>query len=229
MPGDNLRRSALAATDGASAYVNNGSTVSFISGVPKQSQQDVLDSVLLAQLAASYEFDREKATEQWYRKYVEVLENLGWIIESFAFERGKSSGTTVRLDKTALKIIAAVASDNELDVLTTALEALEGSDPNSKQSTIFDTNGSVGEAGNFQLGSASLDHTGNVQMALGAFYFKATEHKTRFLFFTWKTTDINVYVGAQKVLLNEKIYAEIREAVIKKLGGQQEKYIDSLF
>ena len=222
--------SAFAVTefDEEAAKVVDGSTVSFIGGVPKLQQQDVLNSTLLAQLAANKAHDREKATEQWYTKYREVLENIGWIVQNFSFQRQNDSGTTVRLDKTALSIFAAAASGNELAVLTATLEALENQDPDSKAITLFDSSGSSGESGNFQLGTCSMDPTGNVQMTLGAFYFQADEHKKRFLFFSWSTKEINIYLGTQNVLLNEAIYATVRQAVIEKLGDAAQTYVANI-
>lgn len=211
-----------------SASVVDGSTMSFIGGVPLHKQQDVLNSTLLAQLAANAAYDRERETEQWYTQYKEVLENVGWIIQSFSFQRQSDSGATVRLDKTALNIFAAAASGNELSVLTATLEALENQDPDSKTVELFDHGGSSGESGNFQLGTCSLDPNGNVQMTLGAFYFQANEHQGRFLFFTWSTNNINIYLGTQNVLLNEQIYAMVREAVIIKLGDKAQTFIADL-
>ncbi|MXP65871.1 hypothetical protein E0493_21195 [Roseomonas sp. M0104] len=61
-----------------SAYVVAASIVTFVDGVPKQQKEDLLNSTLLAQLAANRQRDREKDTLNWYRTYRGVLERLGW-------------------------------------------------------------------------------------------------------------------------------------------------------
>lgn len=207
------------------AYVNCGSAVAFVSGVSAVQQRDVLNSALLAQLAANHDFDREKQTDQWYGRYREVLENVGWVIKNFQFARYASSGATIRMDKAALEIIAAIASGNEADMLATTLSALGKLDPGSREMTILDVNGSSSEGGNFQLGTSSLDENGNVTMAFAAFYFDSTEHEGRFLFWSWKTQDINIYSASERVILNEQIYATVRQAVIDKLGDKAQKYV----
>lgn len=217
----------LAETDKA-AYVDAGSVLSFVGGVAVGKQADVLNSTLLAQLAANAAYDRETATEQWYQKYREVLENIGWVITSFSFVTYNESGATLRMDKAALSVIAAIASGNELAALTAALKALENADPSSKQVTLFDGNGSGGSNGNFQLASCSQDPNGNVQAALGAFYFKATKHEGRFLFWTWNTHSVDLYFGAQSVVLNEQIYATVRTAIVAKLGDRAVRYVADL-
>ncbi len=216
------------ADDKPTAFVDAGSTVSFISGIPVERQQDVLNATLLAQLAANKKFDREKATEQWYGYYREVLENVGWVLQSFSFARYEESGVTLKMDKAALEIIAAIASGNEAAVLTSTLDALSKLDPGDPAFTLFDANGSSGEGGNFQLGTCSADPSGNVSMALGAFYFETTVHQGRFLFWSWETKDINLYTGGQNVVLNEQIYATVRQLVIDKLGDRAKTFVAGL-
>ena len=211
--------------DDASAKAVAGSTVSFDGTVGSVQQKDVLNSTLLAQLAANKAFDREKQTVDWYKKYREVLENIGWVIQNFTFSNQASSGATVRLDKTALTVLAAAMSGNELAILTSTISALENADPDSKEITLFDTNGSSGDGGNFQLSTASLDPNNNVQMSLGAFYFEASERHTRFLFWSWSTKSINIYGGSQSVVLNEEIYSTVRQQIIEKLGDRAQQYV----
>ncbi len=211
-----------------SAKVVAGSTVSFVTGVPKLKQGDVLNSTLLAQLAANYAYDRETQTEQWYQKYVEVLENVGWVITSFKFAHQKFTGTTVEMDKAALDILTAALSGNELVVLEATIKALKDSSEGSKAIKLFDSNGSSADGGNFQLATASSDPDGNVQMSMGAFYFSAAEHHTRFLFWSWATKDINMYAGSESILLNEQIYSTVRQAIIDKLGDKATQYVADL-
>lgn len=210
------------------AYVDAGSTVSFVGGVALERQEDVLNSTLLAQLAANKKYDREIQTEQWYKFYREVLENVGWVVTNFGFQRYSESGVTLRLDKAALALISAIASGNELAVLTAAVKALENAQSESKAVTLFDANGSTGENGNFQIASCSEDPSGNVQSALGAFYFKASKHEGRFLFWSWETKSINFYFSTQSVVLNEKIYSTVRQTVIAKLGDNAKRFIAGL-
>ena len=84
--------------DKPAAFVDGGSTVSFISGIPVLRQKDVLNATLLAQLAANKKYDREKETEQWYGFYRDVLENIGWVIQSFSFAGPVTSVRRSNLD-----------------------------------------------------------------------------------------------------------------------------------
>ncbi|HEX3101330.1 MAG TPA: hypothetical protein VHQ01_06055 [Pyrinomonadaceae bacterium] len=211
--------------DAPSASASGGSTVSFVKGFPLLQRSDVLNSTLLAQLAANAAFDREQATVEWYGKYIEVLENVGWVLQGFSFASFYSGSASFTLDKVVLNIIAAIATQNELAVVKATLDALQKSGDNDKPLKILDTEGSSGPAGNFQISGATVDADKNTSMTLGAFYFKATEHRTRFLWWEWRSAEINVYYGAQSVTLNDEVYATVRAAVKEKLGANAAKFI----
>lgn len=60
------------------AYVAAASVVAFADGVFAQQREDLLNSTLMAQLAANRKYDREKEAVNWYRYYRSILQNLGW-------------------------------------------------------------------------------------------------------------------------------------------------------
>src|ERR1700680_3244453 len=68
-----LSGAALRVTeDKPTANVDQGSLLSFVTGITHQRREDVLDSTLLAQLAATAVCDRYKEADKWYKKYIEV-------------------------------------------------------------------------------------------------------------------------------------------------------------
>ena len=90
----------------AEGYVCNGSLVSFVSNLTGQQKQDILDSSLLAQLAASKKYDREKDTENWYKFYTKVMENVGWVIQGFRFNKHDSKQSDFKLSQLTLEILS---------------------------------------------------------------------------------------------------------------------------
>lgn len=181
--------------------------------------------MLLAQLAANKKYDREQETKQWYTFYHEVLENIGWAITSFSFNEYTSSDASLQMDKVALQVLAAIASGNQAIILQATLDALSKLPGDDKAVTLFDGHGSSGDGGNFQVGPVSEDTSGNVELGLGAFYFKASEHHTRFLFWSWSTRSVNVYQGTQRVVLSEDIYSQVRQQIVEKLGDKAQKFV----
>lgn len=78
-----------------SAYVAAASVVSFADGVTGQQKEDLLNSTLLAQVAANARFDREKDTLNWYEAYRTVLRGVGWRSEATSAIRVPPGGAAL--------------------------------------------------------------------------------------------------------------------------------------
>jgi hypothetical protein len=143
----------LAISDKIRAAVNAGSLVSFVAGLNAEEKGDVLYSTQLAQRAASAKHDRFAATRDWYGVYVDVLERLGWVGESFAFtDRGSSAGE-FSMDKSALEVIATIATSNQLAILVKTLDTLKKLGEDDRAIRIFDLQAMAELSGNFQIGA----------------------------------------------------------------------------
>lgn len=223
-----LRKEKIKIVDEDEAgYVDSGSLVSFVSGISALEKSDVLNSTLLAQLAANTAFDRWEDTENWYKKYVEVLENVGWVIENFNFTKYKTKQKTFTMDKAVLEILRAIATGEQEEVINETIDALEALDDGDGKLVLFDTNGSNLTKGNFQMATAQSDGE-TVSMALGAFYFSSKQSATRFLWFEYKKISTTLFKAAQKVVLNEEVYDKVRDAINKKLGDAAVEYVANL-
>lgn len=221
-------RRASAAAPGNAANVDVGSLLSFVDGVTGQDKNDVLYSVQLAQRAASGAFDRFTQTHFWYQKYVEVLQNLGWANEQFAFTQFEQSEGELRMDQAALKIITAIATQNQLAVLQEAIGALAKLAADDGPITLFDFHSSLQTSGNFQLGSVQRSDNGALSMALGAFYFHSDDERRRFLFFRWGARQVHFWTAAQRMTLNSDFYARRRDEVVARLDADASRYVAEL-
>src|SRR3954470_20599494 len=77
------RAAALRGGEAPQSFVNAGSLLSFVSGISPQNQTDVLNSTMLAQIAADKKFDREQSTIEWLKFYRQILEQLGWVSQEW--------------------------------------------------------------------------------------------------------------------------------------------------
>ena len=210
------------------AAVDAGSLLSFVEGVNVQEKDDVLFSVQLAQRGASGAFDRFTQTESWYRKYVEILENLGWTAEQLAFARYDQSEGEIRMDKAALVVIAAIATQNQLAVLQESVKALAALADDDGSIRLFDFHTAAKMSGNFQIGAVQKAANEALALALGAFYFDGADARRRFLFFSWGAQKVNFWAAAQKMTLNMTFYAQHRDLVQRKLGASSADFIGAL-
>jgi hypothetical protein len=222
------RRAAATAATAPDAAIDVGSLICFVAGVPAQDKEDVLYSMQLAQRGASGAFDRFTETQAWYGKYTEILENLGWATEQMAFSRFDQSEGDFRMDKAALAIITAIATQSQLAVLQESVAALSKLAENDGTISLFDFHASAQESGNFQLGTVQRAANGALTMALGAFYFRSVDERRRFLFFKWGAREAHFWTAAQRMTLNTTFYARRRAEVLARLEADAPQYIAGL-
>jgi hypothetical protein len=209
------------------AYVNEGSLVSFVGGVSPQTKADVLNSILLAQLAANYVADRENDTLTWYKKYREVLENIGWAISQFDFTKARLSGATVQIKTVVLALLAAIMSENPLAIARATLAAIQALGEGDQRVALFSASSSTANAGNFQIGTV-IEAQNTPTMMMGAFSFSSVNVSVSFLWQSFKVSDMSLYEGGQTITLSESVYSRVRQAIIDKLGDRAEEYVANI-
>jgi hypothetical protein len=215
-------------TTGKSAVVNAGSLTSFVEGVDPSLKTDVMNSTLLAQLAANKARDRYKQPRAWFDYYKNVLENIGWNAPGFAFDKYTSGGSTVNMDKAVLEILGAICTGNEIAVMAATMNALKNLPAGSPQITIWNANASDGAAGNFQILPCAQTPNGNVVMVMDAMQFNARVSHGQFLWWTWSSTEIDIDRAAFRLELNTDVYSKIRSDVSTKLGDRAKSFIKAL-
>ena len=213
----------------APAVVNAGSLISFVAGLSPEEMRDVLSSVQLAQRGASGSFNRFTDTPNWYLKYTEILGTVGWVGEQLAFAEYQQSAGHLEMDQAALEVIAAVATSQQLQALTTCLGALSKLSSGDQPITLFELNALTQSSGNFQLGTVQKAPTnGALTMGLGAFYFSAARQQGKFLFFSWGDRETRLWTAVQRLTLDPSVYAPLRSQIAQKLGAAGPHYVSAL-
>jgi hypothetical protein len=209
-------------------YINDGSLVSFVAGLSAQDKSDVLNGVLLAQKAANKQHNRYTEPEAWYETYRDVLSKIGWTGGADSFQKFDAHGDTVQVQNVVLTILAGlVMGGPAVTAITQALNALRGMSKTDSRFTLWDQSSHSQSAGNFQIAASAKSEDGLV-LNLGTFYFSATKTDTHFLFFDFSESDIKLFTGAQKMVLNTEVYAQVREGVVKKLGELANEFVANL-
>ncbi len=215
-------------SDNLRAAVDAGSIVSFVSGLSAEETSDVLYSTQLAQRAASAKFDRFAATKDWYGVYLDVLDRLGWAGEALAFTERKTLAGKFSMDRSALDVIAAIATGAQLAILVKTLDTLKKLGEADRPLKIFDLQAMREASGNFQIGAAQKADNGSVSVALGAFHFRASDDRGKFLFWSWGAEEVSFWTAVRKMTLNADLYAVHRPAVVAKLKADAADYVDEL-
>ncbi|MGA2080310.1 MAG: hypothetical protein ABSH53_06830 [Holophaga sp.] len=237
-----LRRALLAApspkgpqvTDNQKgAFLNDGALVSALGGIPAQHQQDVLDSFLLAQLVANKKCDRETDPISWYKNYLDVLGNTGWVIGNTQFTDYDAKGSTVIMEKAVLDLLATIVAGGVaggtaiLSLVTQTINSMKSLADSDGRITLWDSATHTSHAGNFQI--VAFQETNNViSSTIGCFYFKTTEDVKKILWFTFSSSEMKLKQSGQNIILNQGTYSEIRDSVKQKLSSYRNTYISNL-
>lgn len=239
-----------------SAYVAAASVVSFADGVAGQQKEDLLNSTLLAQLAANRRADREKDTLNWYEAYRTVLRGVGW--RSEATQGGPAGrpmaprpgavpdqpGMPARLPGSAFtRVIAAQPRFSAADVVIAALRKADGERTASvtgsslemlrrlpdrdRRVVIFETSSHSAGRGNFQIVSASCGPDRALRMTIVAVFFTTDENVPRVMSFAFGR-GVQMYQARDTMTLRPSDYDQVREQVIQQLGDQASAYIAEL-
>ncbi|XP_028411409.1 uncharacterized protein LOC114533970 [Dendronephthya gigantea] len=222
-------KSTLAEKGKGQAFVDAGSLVSFTEKLSGQNKEDVLNSTLLAQLAASKKHDRQTDSANWYKFYTDVLMKIGWVTQQFQFSKYHSHTGSFEMSTVVLDILLSLVGDGEpalVDVVKATLESFKNSGGDTIK--LFDHNCVSGQQGNFQIIPCTVDKSGQVVVKFVGAYFKATKVDSRFLFFTYSNSQVDLEKAADSLTLNEKIYSKVRQAIIDKLGDKTQTFVHGL-
>ncbi|ASK24784.1 hypothetical protein BSSX_2892 [Bacillus subtilis] len=212
----------------ASASVVGSSVIAFTGNVGGTQRNDLKNATCLAQLAAMKQHDPFTDTENFYRFYTTVLANIGFVIQGFDFTKHEISGTTFTVDKVVIEILQAIATQDEVALVQASLDALKALSDDDGRLRLFSTSSHSAEYANFMLGIATQEANGDVTFKVGAFKMNSNQNNTRFLWFSYSTSETNLFKSSQTVLLNEDVYGQNRDAIIVKLGDKAEQYIADL-
>ena len=208
--------------------VDAGSLVVFMGNVGEQQRSDVLNSTLLAQLAADKKFSRQNQVDGWFKFYQTVLCNLGWNIQEYDFEKYNSHREKMEISQTIVDILRATVREDEVEVVERTMKSLQRSE-NEQWWDVFSQRSSAASSNAIlQVLVCKVDSSGQIVMCLGSFHFSASSTHSRWLWFHYNSADIIFYKCTSMMTLNMKVYVEVRDEIINKLGNYKQSLIGDL-
>jgi hypothetical protein len=203
-----------------------GCLVALGNGVSEQHQRDVLQCLLLAQLAANPKADRHKDPTNWYKTYQQTLEQVGWVVQgSFAMSRHLSPGTRFTMSDAVTDQFRRRLGAGDLPLVTDVLNAFKD-DRTSPGQFVFECPSHQGGIGNFQFALAT-EEDGNLSLHIGRFTFNVPNHVTRLAFEEFPP-DAQFQAGFTSMALNEQVYGGVRNAITTKLGSRLQAQVAML-
>lgn len=205
------------------AVVVGSDVVSFVADVPEDQRQDVVNAILLAQLAANRKVGEMRELSQvqaWHDQYFEVLENLGFVVQ----RRGVADHFEGASDLEMLDAIRAVATTElgatpeAIAVLLKTLESLKSISGDSPIITLFQRESVSASAARFQVTLVERDQAGDLRVQVMGFGLKFAKTVTQVLFFRFQKNQASLRYVAADAAINASVLAALRETMTAKLA-----------
>ncbi|MEA9977603.1 MULTISPECIES: hypothetical protein [unclassified Pseudomonas] len=226
------RRSLAVDEKAEGAAVVANSIVSFVAGMSKQSKEDIKNAVLFATLVAN-KAHPNMSGPLWYEQFVNVMiRACGWVPTRREYSKYTASEHMFTMDQVGLKILAsAVAAVTVpgataavlVGVAQQALEALQASD---KPLKLFEGKSRRHNGGAFSIASCVESADGEVAMAMGSVDFSSVLSAKNVLFWDWNSNSVSISRAESCLVLNQNIYAEVRDSILRKLGTNAKQAIE---
>jgi hypothetical protein len=202
----------------ASGAVVSGSLVAFAPGVSALHQRDVLQSLLLAQLAANAKAERHKDPVGWFKAYMGVMEQTAWVVEaSTSTTRYLPETSTFSAGSVVNHVFRSRVTPEELGYVAAAVNAFR-SDVGGLSQLVFECPSHSGGIGNFQVALAA-EEDGVLGVRIVQVSFNAPKHVTQLMLEEFTNT-AKFQVGFLALTQNEEVYATVRSSIAAKVESR---------
>ena len=215
----------------AQAQVVGSGVFSFAQGVTAEDREAISDSALLAQLVANKKVPSvEEAPLEWFKAYVEVLQNVGWTMQEGGWADYAATGTGVEVHEKIIEVLTAALgpSPATLTLITTTVNALKAMKPESSWITLFSREVQKARIARFQIGLVEKEESGDVFVSLLACLVEAQNSITQVLLFKFKSANASFRANGAKVSVNRAALADLGPLIQGKVRAFQRDYVSSI-
>ncbi|MFK0086317.1 hypothetical protein ACIQUS_03375 [Pseudomonas sp. NPDC090755] len=208
-----------------SAAVIEQSLMAFGAGMTEQSRRDVKNAYQFASLVASKLYDEEGQGEAWFRQFLKVMQDCGWVTARHTYEREHTSSQTLTVGAIAAKALGGVGTAVMGGAIGTALNKLTN-DALSKlvqveqAQKLFDRNAKDKKTTNIGLASCIETSSGEVVLAMSCVQSDTSTHGLDLAVLEWKSNAEQLYTGAAVLSFNKSLYERLRATIENKLGDR---------
>lgn len=216
-------------------FLDSGILVSFPENADSQSQQDVLISLLFAQLAADASYKRMDDASRWYDMFDNILQNVGWALSNEGVYVNSTLEPTFVMASVALNLVATNKdlsfSEADIEVLRKAFNyfhTLSNEDP--LVSLFYGTDYDEATKGaNLIIASFETADTKETVLKLVMFEIEKSDSDDsapRFLLHVYSSKSAVANAArTSKMVLNEASFSSVRATILAKLGDRVQKLI----
>lgn len=209
------------------AMVVGSEVVSFVKGVSAQRRKDIVNSALFAQLYANKQVPARERMFDWYNAYFNALTQIGWVIQSSAFDTYHEESAGVDAHEAILKVAAVVlgGAPTALAVVTSTINALKEMDSDNPWLTLFNKESMSAHTAHFQVTLADESEDGKFLVTQMAFALDAQSQLTQVLFFRVRKNALSLQHCSGSVTINEDVLDFVRDDLQAKLAQKAKGFI----
>jgi hypothetical protein len=209
-------------TPEATGFVDEGTLLTLCPDVPELQRQDLLSSTLFGQLAASKLFSRKVQPMEWYKKYFETLGTVGWRFDTSALEPLRPQSEMFTIEEIVMGLLKQKTSEGEYALAQETMHSLRDLPDADPRVIVFNDSTHSEYSVNIQVGVQRAEAMVNV----GVVFTTSQELKSVFheKLETKRLKD-GIRAIVQVATLDEEVYSQVRESVVKKLGAKREELI----
>lgn len=213
------------------AVVVGSGVLTFAKGVSPERRTAVSNSLLLAQLVARRVVGDPTDVDAWYREYMRVLANIGWLVETSQATRYVEGSANFETHKAVMSVAAMLlgpGAPGALALVNTTLDALASMDESKPWITIFSRETRAANVSNFQVALAEQGPDGRFVVSMMAFSLKANSAVTQVLFFKAKKNDVELTHYDSKADINLTILDTLEPELSNRVAQHSKSFISQL-
>lgn len=207
------------------AAVIEQSLMAFGAGMTEQSRRDVKNAYQFASLVASKLYDEEGQGEAWFKQFLKVMQDCGWVTARHSYEREHASSQTLTIGAIAAKALGAAGTAVLGGPIGVALNKLTANAMSKlmqvdEAQKVFDRNVKSKKTANIGLASCIETSSGEVVLAMSCVHSDDSAHDLDVVVLEWKSSAAQFYKGAAVLSFNKSLYEQVRATIEKKLGDR---------
>lgn len=212
------------------AMVVGSDIVSFVSRVTPERREDIVNSSMLAQLAAKKKVGDPTKIYEWYDAYFDVLLNIGWVVQDRSFATYTEAGQNLEAHEAILHVAASLLGPaaTSLTVVRATLGALKSMSGDSPWITLFNRESQSANTARFQVTLAERGEANQFLVSLMAFGLEASATLTQVLFFKFKASEATLKHYAGRVTIDSAVLSSVRDQIRQKVTSHASSYIKAL-
>ncbi|PYX49391.1 MAG: hypothetical protein DMG76_37420 [Acidobacteria bacterium] len=211
------------------AMVVGSDIVSFVAGLAPRVREVIVNSSLLAQLAANRRVPSREDIRAWYEVYFDTLAHLGWATQERAFSEHRETGDDFEAEQAILSVATVVLgpATTALAVVASTLNAMK-SMSDGPWMTVFKRESQTAKAARFQVTVAEPKSESGSMISLMAFELDAKNTLTQVLFFKFHSTEVTLRHSSGRATVDSILLQAIRPMIAEKVSAYTRSYVEAL-